>query len=66
MCVLVQLWIPLSVSLFFFSFSQFISQVRTIVKPGCSQEVLKAALSVMASVTEVLSAMSASGGQTTL
>lgn len=33
-------------------------QVRTIVKPGCSQEVLKAALSVMASVTDVLSAMS--------
>lgn len=65
MCVLMQLWIPLSVSLFFFFF-QFISQVRTIVKPGCSQEVLKAALSVMASVTEVLSAMSASGGQTTL
>lgn len=51
---------------FFFFFFQFISQVRTIVKPGCSQEVLKAALSVMASVTEVLSAMSASGGQTTL
>lgn len=65
MCVLMQLWIPLSVSLFFFFF-QFISQVRTIVKPGCSQEVLKAALSVMASVTEVLSAISASGGQTTL
>ncbi|WRX30263.1 hypothetical protein QQP08_022750 [Theobroma cacao] len=43
-------------------------QVRTIVKPGCSQEVLKAALSVMASVTEVLSVMSSSssGGQTTL
>jgi len=33
-------------------------QVRTIVKPGCPQEVLKAALSVMASVTEVLAAMS--------
>ncbi|KAK9220622.1 hypothetical protein WN943_009274 [Citrus x changshan-huyou] len=45
---------------------KYLDEVRTIVKPGCSQEVLKAALSVMASVTEVLSAMSASGGQTTL
>ena len=38
----------------------FSFQVRTIVKPGCPQEVLKAALSVMASVTEVLAAMSTS------
>lgn len=45
---------------------KYLDEVRTLVKPGCSQEVLKAALSVMASVTEVLSAMSASGGQTTL
>ncbi|KAL9445656.1 hypothetical protein AB3S75_013525 [Citrus x aurantiifolia] len=45
---------------------KYLDEVRTIVKPGCSQEVLKAALSVMASVTEVLSAISASGGQTTL
>ncbi|OAY50359.1 pyrophosphate--fructose 6-phosphate 1-phosphotransferase subunit alpha [Manihot esculenta] len=37
---------------------EYLDQVRTIVKPGCSQEVLKAALSVMASVTDVLSAMS--------
>nr|AIE47261.1 pyrophosphate-dependent phosphofructokinase [Hevea brasiliensis] len=36
----------------------YLDKVRTIVKPGCSQEVLKAALSVMASVTDVLSAMS--------
>lgn len=35
-------------------------QVRTIVKPGCSQDVLKAALSVMASVTDVLSTISSS------
>ncbi|KDP36731.1 hypothetical protein JCGZ_08022 [Jatropha curcas] len=39
---------------------EYLDQVRTIVKPGCSQEVLKAALSVMASVTDVLSAMSSS------
>ncbi|XP_022772523.1 pyrophosphate--fructose 6-phosphate 1-phosphotransferase subunit alpha isoform X2 [Durio zibethinus] len=46
---------------------EYLDKVRTIVKPGCSQEVLKAALSVMASVTEVLSVMSSSsGGQTTL
>ncbi|XP_044474461.1 pyrophosphate--fructose 6-phosphate 1-phosphotransferase subunit alpha-like isoform X2 [Mangifera indica] len=45
----------------------YLDKVRTIVKPGCSQEVLKAALSVMASVTEVLSVMSSSsGGQTSL
>nr|KJB29714.1 hypothetical protein B456_005G115600 [Gossypium raimondii] len=44
---------------------EYLDKVRTIVKPGCSQEVLKAALSVMASVTEVLSVMSSSssGGQ---
>ncbi|XP_022769461.1 pyrophosphate--fructose 6-phosphate 1-phosphotransferase subunit alpha isoform X2 [Durio zibethinus] len=47
---------------------EYLDKVRTIVKPGCSQEVLKAALSVMASVTEVLSVMSSSSsaGQTTL
>ncbi|XP_014521096.1 pyrophosphate--fructose 6-phosphate 1-phosphotransferase subunit alpha [Vigna radiata var. radiata] len=39
---------------------EYLEQVRTIVKPGCPQEVLKAALSVMASVTEVLAAMSTS------
>ncbi|KAK1287955.1 hypothetical protein QJS10_CPB19g00949 [Acorus calamus] len=40
--------------------------VRKIVKPGCSQEVLKAALSAMASVTDVLSVISAPsfGGHT--
>ncbi|KAK7310360.1 hypothetical protein RJT34_07824 [Clitoria ternatea] len=39
---------------------EYLEQVRTIVKPGCPQEVLKAALSVMGSVTEVLAAMSSS------
>ncbi|KAE8719460.1 Pyrophosphate--fructose 6-phosphate 1-phosphotransferase subunit alpha [Hibiscus syriacus] len=45
---------------------EYLDKVRTIVKPGCSQDVLKAALSVMASVTEVLSVMSSSssGAQT--
>ncbi|XP_023918395.1 pyrophosphate--fructose 6-phosphate 1-phosphotransferase subunit alpha [Quercus suber] len=36
---------------------EYLDKVRTIVKPGCSQEVLKAALSVMASVTDVLTAL---------
>ncbi|XP_004498195.1 pyrophosphate--fructose 6-phosphate 1-phosphotransferase subunit alpha [Cicer arietinum] len=39
---------------------EYLEQVRNIVKPGCPQEVLKAALSVMGSVTEVLTAMSSS------
>nr|DAD41899.1 TPA_asm: hypothetical protein HUJ06_016222 [Nelumbo nucifera] len=37
---------------------EYLDKVRSIVKPGCSQEVLKAALSAMASVTEVLSVIS--------
>lgn len=37
---------------------EYLDKVRTIVKPGCSQDVLKAALSAMASVTEILSVMS--------
>ncbi|PNY08554.1 pyrophosphate-fructose 6-phosphate 1-phosphotransferase subunit alpha-like protein [Trifolium pratense] len=41
---------------------EYLEQVRTLVKPGCPQEVLKAALSVMGSVTEVLTAMSSSAG----
>ncbi|CAL9028419.1 unnamed protein product [Prunus brigantina] len=47
---------------------EYLDKIRTIVKPGCSQEVLKAALSVMASVTEVLSVMSSSpiNGQSSL
>ncbi|KAJ4967491.1 hypothetical protein NE237_019340 [Protea cynaroides] len=38
---------------------EHLEKVRSIVKPGCSQDVLKAALSAMASVTDVLSVMSA-------
>ncbi|XP_022141547.1 pyrophosphate--fructose 6-phosphate 1-phosphotransferase subunit alpha [Momordica charantia] len=47
---------------------EYLDKVRTIVKPGCSQEVLKAALSVMASVTDVLSVMSSTsfGGKASL
>ncbi|XP_010913868.1 pyrophosphate--fructose 6-phosphate 1-phosphotransferase subunit alpha isoform X2 [Elaeis guineensis] len=36
---------------------EYLDKVRSIVKPGCSQDVLKAALSSMASVTDVLSVM---------
>nr|DAD46463.1 TPA_asm: hypothetical protein HUJ06_016400 [Nelumbo nucifera] len=38
---------------------EYLDKVRNIVKPGCSLDVLKAALSSMSSVTEVLSVMSA-------
>lgn len=42
------------------------AQVKSIVKPGCSQDVLKAALSAMSSVTETLAIMtSSSTGQGT-
>ncbi|KAK4389987.1 Pyrophosphate--fructose 6-phosphate 1-phosphotransferase subunit alpha [Sesamum angolense] len=37
---------------------EYLDKVRSIVKPGCSQDVLKAALSAMASVTDILSVMS--------
>ncbi|KAK9748454.1 hypothetical protein RND81_02G058600 [Saponaria officinalis] len=37
---------------------EYLDNVRSIVKPGCSQDVLKAALSAMSSVTEILSVMS--------
>ncbi|XP_055834266.1 pyrophosphate--fructose 6-phosphate 1-phosphotransferase subunit alpha [Solanum dulcamara] len=37
---------------------EYLDKVRTIVKPGCSQDVLKAALSAMASVTDILSVIS--------
>lgn len=37
---------------------EYLDKVRNIVKPGCSQDVLKVALSAMASVTEILSVMS--------
>ncbi|CAM8974878.1 unnamed protein product [Rhodiola kirilowii] len=47
---------------------EYLDKVKSIVKPGCSQDVLKAALSSMASVTDVLSLISApsSNGQGTL
>ncbi|XP_057975605.1 pyrophosphate--fructose 6-phosphate 1-phosphotransferase subunit alpha [Malania oleifera] len=38
---------------------EYLDKVRTIVKPGCSQDVLKAALSAMQSVTDVLNVISA-------
>ncbi|KAK4753378.1 hypothetical protein SAY87_022176 [Trapa incisa] len=46
----------------------YLDKIRTIVKPGCSQEVLKAALSIMSSVTDVLSVMStpSSNGQSNI
>ncbi|CAI9762976.1 unnamed protein product [Fraxinus pennsylvanica] len=37
---------------------EHLDKVRSIVKPGCSQDVLKAALSAMTSVTAILSVMS--------
>ncbi|KAK3014327.1 hypothetical protein RJ639_008920 [Escallonia herrerae] len=37
---------------------QYLDKVRTIVKPGCSQDVLKAALSAMSSLTSILSVIS--------
>lgn len=37
---------------------EYLDKVKQIVKPGCSLEVLNAALSSMASVTDILSIMS--------
>ncbi|XP_020090695.1 pyrophosphate--fructose 6-phosphate 1-phosphotransferase subunit alpha isoform X2 [Ananas comosus] len=37
---------------------EYLDKVKGIVKPGCSQDVLKAALSAMASVTDLLTIMS--------
>ncbi|KAJ3694685.1 hypothetical protein LUZ60_000062 [Juncus effusus] len=37
---------------------EYLDKVRSMVKPGCSQDVLKAALSAMASVTDTLNIMS--------
>ncbi|KAL6570045.1 hypothetical protein OROMI_014559 [Orobanche minor] len=47
---------------------EYLDMVRCMVKPGCSQDVLRAALSFMASVTDVLSVMSShsNGSSTTL
>ncbi|KAM0932392.1 putative diphosphate--fructose-6-phosphate 1-phosphotransferase [Dioscorea sansibarensis] len=49
-------------------FQEYLDEVKGIVKPGCSQDILKAALSSMASVKNVLSVISSPsfGGQTTL
>ncbi|RCV08051.1 hypothetical protein SEVIR_1G300500v4 [Setaria viridis] len=46
---------------------EYLEKVKSIVKPGCSQDVLKAALSAMSSVTETLNIMtSSSTGQAPL
>ncbi|KAL6633665.1 hypothetical protein ACP70R_026336 [Stipagrostis hirtigluma subsp. patula] len=46
---------------------EYLEKVKSIVKPGCSQDVLKAALSAMSSVTETLTIMtSSSAGQAQL
>ncbi|CAO1942000.1 unnamed protein product [Urochloa humidicola] len=46
---------------------EYLEKVKSIVKPGCSQDVLKAALSAMSSVTDTLNIMtSSSTGQTQL
>ncbi|RLM54323.1 pyrophosphate--fructose 6-phosphate 1-phosphotransferase subunit alpha-like [Panicum miliaceum] len=47
---------------------EYLEKVKSIVKPGCSQDVLKAAVSAMASVTEMLAIMSSPsfGGQATI
>lgn len=44
---------------------EYLDKVRAIVKPGCSQDILKVALSGMASVTDILTVMSSnsSSGQ---
>ncbi|XP_047976132.1 pyrophosphate--fructose 6-phosphate 1-phosphotransferase subunit alpha-like [Salvia hispanica] len=36
---------------------EYLEKVRSIVKPGCSQDIVKAALSAMAAVTDILSVM---------
>ncbi|KAL5201045.1 hypothetical protein ABZP36_035399 [Zizania latifolia] len=38
---------------------EYLEKVRSIVKPGCSREILKAAISSMSSVKDVLNVMSA-------
>ncbi|MQL69626.1 hypothetical protein Taro_001938 [Colocasia esculenta] len=49
-------------------FQEYLDKVKSIVKPGCSQDVLKAALSAMTSVMDVLSIMSSPSfnGQTSI
>ncbi|KAK9073651.1 hypothetical protein SSX86_006245 [Deinandra increscens subsp. villosa] len=41
--------------------NEYLDKVRSIVKPGCSQDVVKVALSAMSSVTNILSVMSSNG-----
>lgn len=38
---------------------EYLDEVRAIVKPGCSQDILKAALSAMSSVTDILTVIAA-------
>ncbi|CAL5042996.1 unnamed protein product [Urochloa decumbens] len=47
---------------------EYLEKVKSIVKPGCSQDVLKAAVSAMASVTDMLTIMSSPSfsGQATI
>ncbi|KAL8240019.1 hypothetical protein R6Q59_013374 [Mikania micrantha] len=41
--------------------NEYLEKVRSIVKPGCHQDVVKAALSAMSSVTNILSVMASNG-----
>ncbi|GJV33209.1 hypothetical protein Tco_1393609 [Tanacetum coccineum] len=45
--------------------NEYLEKVRAMVKPGCSQDVAKAALSAMSSVTDILSVMSSPSNSTT-
>ncbi|GJZ07934.1 hypothetical protein Tco_0542217 [Tanacetum coccineum] len=45
--------------------NEYLEKVRAMVKPGCSQDVVKAALSAMSSVTDILSVMSSPSNSTT-
>ncbi|GJX58596.1 hypothetical protein Tco_0289986 [Tanacetum coccineum] len=45
--------------------NEYHEKLRAMVKPGCSQDVVKAALSAMSSVTDILSVMSSPSNSTT-
>ncbi|GKC50090.1 hypothetical protein Tco_1072835 [Tanacetum coccineum] len=45
--------------------NEYLEKVRAMVKPGCSQDVVKAGLSAMSSVTDILSVMSSPSNSTT-
>ncbi|PWA34088.1 Phosphofructokinase domain-containing protein [Artemisia annua] len=45
--------------------NEYLEKVRAMVKPGCSQDVVKAALSAMSSITDILSVMSSPSNGTT-